>query len=108
MKENDLSRKPSQERSDTDQSLRIERAGLDHDLAAGRLADEGVADQIVELARDQADAVLNVSRDHADVAFDRTSPTDRERAAVSSGRALEDERIASERHLADAVLQRQR
>ena len=100
-------KKPSLEREQTDESLRIERLKADHALAE-KQAVEDQADTLVRKARENADAVLTEARDKADEKRgerpSRVSPD----STVAKERVLEDEAVRDERTVADESLRRER
>jgi signal transduction histidine kinase len=101
-------KKPSSERTNTDESLRTERTQADAALAE-RLAavDEG-ADLVLQQARDKADAVLVVARDKADQKLAVAAPGLDPHATLARARVLEDEELREQRAKADEILSRER
>lgn len=95
-------------REHTDRSLRAERTSTDHALADRLASSEQNADVVVEHAREQADAVLDTARHRVDQKLNATEPGREVRAAIASGRAIEDEVLRDERAVADEVLRHSR
>jgi signal transduction histidine kinase len=100
-------KKPSPEREQTDESLRIERLKADHALAE-KQAVEDQADTLVRKARETADAVLTEARDKADDKHDERPSTVSPDTTVAKERVLEDEALRDERAVADDSLRRER
>ena len=100
-------KKPSSERDQTDESLRLEREKTDQALADRQLAEED-SDQMVHQARESADAVLTAARAKADQQLNQGSPQDVARATLAKERVLEDEALQDERDSADENLRRER
>jgi len=101
-------KKSSQERDQTDQSLRTERDRADRALAERQAASENQADAAVDLARVKADAVLGAARDKADQRQPRTPSEETARADVVEERDEEDAALQRERAAADESLRRAR
>ena len=91
------------ERKKTDDSLAVERAKADVALQE-KLHVEGVADAVIEKARDTADAVLRATRARTDdqAATSAVSPV------VTAERHAADQKLAHERTRADEVLKTER
>src|SRR5437868_1715082 len=90
-------------RTETDSSLRVERAKTDEELARRRAELEGDADAVVRTARDRADTVLHDARGREDTNTPG-SVSDR----VMHERLREDAALAEARELADATLEAER
>jgi len=86
----------------TDESLRTERTSADQAMAERCFGIEGDADDVIERAREQADAVLDTARSKADLGV--TPPS----AAIVTERAREDQLLLRERTAADEQLCRER
>jgi signal transduction histidine kinase len=97
----------SQERDQTDESLRLEREKTDRALAERQTAEED-SDLVVLRARESADAVLSEARTKADELLDQASPPVATLATLAEERALEDEALQDERASADETLRRER
>jgi signal transduction histidine kinase len=102
-------RKLSPERTQTDESLRLERENTDLTLAKKQAAAQAEADVVVDRARENADAVLVAAREKADQLLHEdaealASPGD----TVAEERVLEDEALRGERAVADESLRRER
>lgn len=113
MKPTTPTRRP--ERDDTDQSLREERDKSDKEVHRRNRRAAGVADAVVEQARDDADAVLERARGDADAVLERARrdadallrearETDQPRPGVVQARARGEEDKAIQRQRADADL----
>lgn len=96
-------RRPGHERrAQTDESLRVERHKTDVAIAKGLETVEGVADDVLRIARQRADQVVQTAREGADSA----------RPPLSMATAVDSERerrradglVGAERSKADAVL----
>ena len=94
-------RRPGRERrAQTDESLRVVRDKTDVAIAKELEAVEGVADDVVRIARQRADQVVQTARDDADSErLPRSTATE-----ASFERARADGLIGAERSKADAVL----
>ena len=95
-------------REHTDESLRAERRSTDQAVAERRADSQEKADVVLEHAREQADAVLDVASELVDQKLDAAEPGLAVRAAIASGRAVEDEVLRHERAEADHALRRSR
>lgn len=102
------SKKPSPEREQTDEGLRMERERTDRALAEKQAAVEEDADRVVQRARENADAVLIAAREEADRELVRTAPQAAPRSTIAEERLLEDQVLHDERALADENLRRER
>ncbi|HEY6551996.1 MAG TPA: hypothetical protein VI669_01500, partial [Vicinamibacteria bacterium] len=92
------------ERAETDESLRAERDGADDALLEKRAA-EHVADTVLDLAREKADALIVAARNEAD----RTSEAGTiQQALVGVDRARADKVVEDERATADDRLRLER
>lgn len=100
-------KKPSSERDQTDESLRLEREKTDQALTDRQVAEED-SDLMVHQARESADAVLTAARAKADQQLNQVSPQDVARATLAKERVLEDEALQDERDSADENLRRER
>ncbi|MDQ3070974.1 MAG: HAMP domain-containing histidine kinase [Acidobacteriota bacterium] len=98
--------KPTPERDQTDESLRLERQKTDRALAAKRAAVEEDADMVLERARGNADAVLAVARAKADAEIGHSPASTL--TTLADERAIEDKTLRKERAVADANLERER
>jgi signal transduction histidine kinase len=94
------------QRTQTDQSLRIERDKSDDAIAKDREIVEGVADDVVRIARQRADQVLQTARDDAD--GERGPLSTATEASSERERSWADDRLKDERSSADAVLEHER
>jgi signal transduction histidine kinase len=102
--------RPQPERDQTDESLRIEREIADRDRAEALARTEENADDVVERARLNADAVLSVARGRADqrVRRDGQRASAPASAVIARERALEDDAVRDERASADDTVRRER
>lgn len=93
------SEQPSPERTQTDQSLRVEREKVDDAIAETFSALEERADAVIETARERADAIVAAAR----AKMDRLSGSAAERSSVmrARARAREDELLREERSRVD-------
>lgn len=91
------------ERQQTDESLRAEREKADLAITEGLEDFEAVADSIVTLARQRADAVLAAARAKVDDSHDEQTPLPLLRA-----RAKADQLLEHERAVADDVVREER
>jgi signal transduction histidine kinase len=98
------SRTRSPERAKTDNSLRTERKNTDAALKGDIAAIAREADEVVEHARDVADAVLNAARRKADGHLPKPSIP----SAVAGQRAKADREILVERASADVAVRTDR
>lgn len=96
----------SADRQQTDQSLRTEREKADHALAQSEAAEEE-SDQVVQRARESANAVVTEVRAKADERLE-SSPDGGMRTTLAEERVLEDEALQDERASADELLRRER
>jgi signal transduction histidine kinase len=102
-----VTHKPSPDRDQTDESLRDEREKTDRALLEHQAAVQGDADEVVQRARQTADAVLTAAREKDDRR--RGSATGGvEAASVAEGRELADDALRDERASADPTLHRER
>jgi len=92
------------ERSSTDESLRVERAKTDAELAGTSKAIQEVAMALVSEARHKADSILNDAREREDL----KTTDDRSVHDLSRERAREDAVLERERDGADAVARDER
>jgi signal transduction histidine kinase len=99
-------KRPSPERDETDESLRVERQKTDHALLLKRESLERDADAVVDRAREIADGVLSKARDRADQRLNQEEPPARE--TLVEERMAEDAALQSEREAADESLRRER
>lgn len=100
-------KQPSSERSQTDASLRIERAWAERVVAERLAAIDGAADAVVSKARERADTVVAAER----AKRDRTSdlpPSLQLTETLAHERALEDACLKGERESADLLLRVER
>jgi len=95
-----------QRRAQTDQSLRTERDKADVAIAKERETVEGVADDVVRIARQRADQVVQTARDDAD--GERRPQSTATDASSERARTRADGLLEDERSNADAVLGRER
>jgi signal transduction histidine kinase len=98
----------SPERSETDESLRLERQRADLAISAGKAAAEQDADVVVARAREHADEILDSARDTADEVIEQGGPRAQARAALDVAREREDEAVREERAAADESVRRER
>jgi signal transduction histidine kinase len=96
------------EREQTDDSLRDEREKSDRVIAAGRDLVREHADDVLERARVEANAVLNVARDKADELLDGSDSLAEAVVVVEQARQLEDAVLQADREAADRALQIER
>ena len=94
------------ERKQTDKSLREERLKADNDLIERRAAADEVADAVIETARARADQVLAVARLRSDRAH--PPPNAQSAMAVQEARDQEDHAVRAERAAADKTLREER
>jgi signal transduction histidine kinase len=99
-------RTDDQRRTQTDHSLRLEREKADQAIAKDRELFEGVADEVVRVARQRADQVVQTARDEA-AGEGRLQSTASE-ASTERERTRADGLLEDERAKADAVLVRER
>jgi signal transduction histidine kinase len=96
-------RRPGHERrAQTDESLRVERDKTDVAGTKLRKTVEGVADDVVQTARQRADQVMQTARDYAD--SDRSPLPTATEASSERERIRADGLVGAERSKADAVL----
>lgn len=100
-------KKPRPERDETDESLRTERSKADRALIERRATSEVSEDQVVERAREHADAVLDTARDKADLKRESIGGPGA-RDSIVRERELEDHVLEDERAAADERLHRER
>jgi signal transduction histidine kinase len=98
----------SAEREQTDEGLRKERLETDRALAERQAGIERDADNVVEHARETADAVLAAARDQADQQVDQGAPRSVSRQVAEEARVREDYAVLVERQAADESLDRER
>jgi len=101
-------KRPSPERTETDESLRLERQKTDHALLLKRKSVEKDADAVVDRAREIADGVLSEARDKADQKSDQEELPVALRETVGQERVAEDAALQNERAAADESLRRER
>jgi signal transduction histidine kinase len=101
-------KEPRPERTQTDESLAVERAKTDHALLEKAAVLEQRADDVIEHAREEADEVLAVARAKADDRLSRPADRTQARAAVEKERVVEDREVTDERHMADERVRRER
>jgi len=89
-------------RAQTDQSLRVERDKTDVANAKVRKTVDGVADDVVRIARQRADQVVQTAREDAD--RDRPRMSTATEASFERERIRADGLVGAERSKADAVL----
>ncbi|MBV8757530.1 MAG: HAMP domain-containing histidine kinase [Deltaproteobacteria bacterium] len=94
-------RDPAQEREQTDESLDLERARTDHELAKRTAASGEAADDVIRIARERAAAVLATARKREDQREGLT-------AEDVLARAAEDAVLATEYDAADLALRDER
>lgn len=100
--------KPVDEREATDEALRRERENADRALAAERAIVNAGVDEIVHLARDDADARVNAAREQVDHTIEQIDSPEQLNESVAELRAIEDEALADERATVDEVLRIER
>lgn len=98
----------SEERQQTDESLRLEREKADLALRESAEAFEEVADSVITLARLRADEVLAVARAKSDGKAQRQGGPPSPSTPLGRERAREDQVLQKERDAADEVLRRER
>ncbi len=96
------------ERTQTDESLAVERAKADDALVEQAQEVERVADQLIERARIDADEVLSTARAKADQQRRAAGGSLRAELGVDRARTREDAELVVARNEADAVLEAQR
>jgi signal transduction histidine kinase len=94
-------KEPRPERTQTDESLAVERANADKALLEKAKLLERRADDVIEHAREEADEVLAAAREKADDRLSRPADSTEARAAVVEERAVEDQVVLDERAVAD-------
>lgn len=99
---------PPPERTQTDESLAVERARADHVLLEKAADIEQRADDVIEHAREEADEILSAARAKADDRPSRLADDAEARAVVDEERAVEDQAIEDARATADERLRRER
>lgn len=99
---------PSPDRKQTDESLHDERSKSDVAIAQGQDAVQDVADEVLQRAREEADAVILNARQHADERLKQSDPPPAAAAAIARERVAEDVALELERESADEVLQLER
>lgn len=99
-------RPATEEREQTDESLRTERVKADSDLDEKQAAIDDAADAVIEKARTRADKQLAKSRARSDRALPPLSATSAETIEVERDR--EDETLREERDCADEILRMER
>lgn len=104
----DLASNPRTARQDTDASLLAERTKTDVELAKNAALVEEDANQIVEVARQRAEATLRTARDRADRDMTSVEPTTMRRQELQIARAREDGAIVEERAVAQELLATER
>jgi signal transduction histidine kinase len=102
------SRRPSQERERTDDSLRQERLKTDAAAIGDRASVERDADDVVDHAREIADAVLSAARVKADDQWLGTPRLDETPLTLAGERAQADRTLTGERAAADGTLRTHR
>ncbi|MBL8951818.1 MAG: hypothetical protein JNK82_13635 [Myxococcaceae bacterium] len=95
------------ERRQTDVSLTHEREKTDDEIAK-RQAEIDANVHLIEKARERADVVMQEARHLADETLEREGRSRREREAIIRARAKQDEAVAEERRVADALEQDER
>jgi signal transduction histidine kinase len=98
--------KPSPERIQTDESLRVEREKVDVAIGSTFSALEQLADAVIEKARERADAILASARAHADDVSGPATAQSAEKRARNRARA--DEVLREERSDADEAVRSER
>ncbi len=101
-------KKARPERTQTDESLAVERARSDQAVTDDKAAVEEKADIVLEQARDDADEVLSAARAKADDRLARPSSPAVAQGVVEQERLQEDEVLRGERAAADEALRRER
>ena len=96
------------ERVQTDESLRLERKNTDALIASRREHVEDDADAVLARARSQAAELLESARDRADAALETAGTPAPVQRAVDLERLREDKSIADQHAAADATLERER
>jgi signal transduction histidine kinase len=99
-------KKPSSERNQTDESLRVEREKVDEAIGLTFSMLEQTADAVIEKARGRADVVLATARAKADREHDRASA--RSSGMLARSRAREDAVLRRERADEDEALRAER
>jgi signal transduction histidine kinase len=96
------------ERVATDRSLADERAQADSEIAKSDAASDGIADDIVRVARARADVIVDDARRATDRATETTSGTSDVAPRTERERTNADALLERERAAADATLHRER
>jgi signal transduction histidine kinase len=99
---------PPQSRQQTDQSLQMERAATDTEIARRQDAITAKSEEVVDRARQRADDVLEDARDRADQVLERQGSTTSQRRTLKTERASEDAALREERSTADEEADRER
>ena len=96
------------ERSETDVSLRVERARTDEELAAARADIDADADHVLDLARKRAAALLQLTRERTDDDLVKRGVSDSVRRGIREERRDADRARADEQTIADRQLHEER
>ncbi|MEX2269936.1 MAG: hypothetical protein WD690_00600, partial [Vicinamibacterales bacterium] len=96
--------KTSDEREQTDESLRDERDKTDRAITEGRDLVRHNADNVLRRARQEADEVLHGARERADRLLEESAGTLSADKAVAMERQLEDAAVRDDRDAADETL----
>lgn len=99
-------KRPSPDREQTDESLRVEREKADDALGESRSSLDATADDVIGRARARADAVLAAARARTDRHTHASNA--QSSAKVARERAVEDAAVRDERVQADEVVQVER
>ena len=100
--------KTSEERVQTDDSLRDEREKTDRAITEGRDLVQGNANEVLRRARQEADEVLAEARRRADELLAESAGTLSAGKAVAMERKLEDAAVRDDREAADDTLELER
>jgi signal transduction histidine kinase len=98
----------SDDRAQTDESLRLERERADHALEEQLAAIDETADAVISRARARADEVLADTRAHTDQQAFAAGGTPQSRTLIASEREVADETLRDERADADETLRQER
>lgn len=101
-------KEPRPERTQTDESLAVERANTDHALLEKAAVLEQRADDVIVHAREEADEVLAEARAKADDRLSRPADRTEAQAAVEQERVVEDRVVTDERAMADERVRHER
>ena len=101
-------KQPSEERKQTDESLRVEREKADFALGEELAHIDETADAVISRARARADEVLAAARAKTDRKSTARAPLTESHAIVERERAVADQALREERANADEILREER